>query len=416
MISLFERKIAFRYLRARREEGFISLNALFSFLGIMLGVATLIIVMSVMNGFRDELMGRVLGFNGHMGVYSAKIGGMELSENLLAKVKGYPFVKLANPIIEQQALASQNDVAAGVLVHGLRPQDLAQRPMIAKNIRSGRLSDFGKNKQTLLIGQGVANKFYIRVGDTLKLIAPKGTSTAFGTIPRAREFKVIGTFEVGMHQFDTSALFMPLDDAQHFFQTKKRITGIEIFFHNPEEVAIYRKVIMQDLGPGYYYSDWRQVNGSFVSALDIERNVMFIILTLIIVIASFNIISSLIMLVKDKAADIAIMRTLGATRGMMMRVFCTVGSSIGIVGTFCGFLLGMLFVWNIETIRQWIQYITKTNLFSPEVYFLTQIPAKVDFSEVLTIVLLSLVLSFLASLYPAWRAARLDPVEVLRYE
>ena len=410
----FERMMAGRYLRARRQEGFISVIAGFSLLGIALGVATLIIVMAVMNGFREELLGRILGLNGHLTVYGQ---GKPLAEydQVAAAIRNVAGVRSASPLVEGQVLATANGVSAGALVRGVRAADLGARPLLASNIRAGEVADF-KGEDVAMIGARMANKFGLSLGDNITLISPQGNVTAFGTTPRTRAYRVVAIFEVGMFEYDSSFIFLPLEAAQVFFRLGNGVSGVEVMLEHPDQVRDVRWQISRALGASVRLFDWQQANSSFFNAIQVERNVMFLILTLIILVAAFNIISSLIMLVKDKARDIAILRTMGATRGAIMRIFFLSGASVGVIGTFAGFVLGILFTANIETIRQWLQSLTGTPLFSPEIYFLSRLPAKVDPMEVVAVVLMALGLSFLATIYPSWRAARLDPVEALRYE
>ncbi len=412
MFSPFEFMLAGRYLRARKAEGFVSVIAGFSFLGIMLGVATLIIVMSVMNGFRHELITRILGLNGHMSVYT----NMPLQDynELTLRISDVEGVQSVAPIIESQVLISVNNSASGALVRGMRAEDFAKKPIISTSIKSGDLSDFTDGG--VAIGTKMAQKFGLVVGDPITLLAPKGKAGPFGTIPRSRTFTVAMIFDVGMFEYDSGFVFMPLDSAQVFFQMPQGVSSLEIMTENPSHIAdVRRRVSAVVAGEAGVY-DWRDMNGSFFTALQVERNVMFLILTMIIIVAAFNIISSMIMLVKDKGRDIAIMRTMGATRGSMMRIFMMTGASIGIIGTTFGALAGTLFALNIESIRQWIQSLSGTDLFSEEIYFLSKLPAIVEWDEVIVIVGMAFVLSILATVYPAWRAARLDPVEALRYE
>ncbi len=413
--NAFERMMAMRYLRARRQEGFISVIAGFSLLGIALGVATLIIVMAVMNGFREELLGRILGLNGHLTVYGQ---GAPLTDfdHIAQEVRGLKGVTEASPLVEGQVMATANGAAGGALVRGMRPEDLQARTLISSHIIRGSLADF-KGDDAALIGIRMAQKFGISVGDRVTLISPQGNVTAFGTMPRLRAYRVVAVFNVGMYEYDSSFVYLPLSAAQLFFQLRPdQVTGVEVMVQNPDDVFRQRLDISQALGPSVRLFDWQQANSSFFNAVQVERNVMFLILTLIIVVAAFNIISSLIMLVKDKSKDIAIMRTMGASRGAIMRVFFLAGTSVGVIGTAAGFVLGVLFCANIETIRQWLQALTGTQLFSPEVYFLSQLPAKTDPVEVAQVVVMALALSVLATIYPSWRAARLDPVEAQRDE
>jgi lipoprotein-releasing system permease protein len=414
MFARFEWLLAARYLRTRRRDGFISVIAWFSLLGIALGVATLIIVMSVMNGFRAELLGRILGLNGHM-VVQAMDGHLADYEAMAERLRQVPGVTAARPLIEAQVMATANGVATGGLVRGIRPADLKARPIIAGNLKGGSLDDF-QGSNAVLIGSRLAAKLGLRVGDAITLVSPQRTVTAFGSVPRLKAYQVAGTFEVGMYEYDASYIFMPLAAAQTYLKLGDEVHGVELEVASPDDVARYRVPVFQAIGGKGRVIDWQQLNSHFFSALQVERNVMFLILTLIILVAAFNIISGLIMLVNDKGRGIAILRTMGATRGSVMRIFLIAGTSIGLIGTTAGFALGIVFCANIDTIRLWLERLSGTELWSPEIRFLSQIPAVVDPNEVIVVVLMALGLSLLATLYPAWRAARLDPVEVLRYE
>jgi lipoprotein-releasing system permease protein len=410
----FERTVALRYLRARRQEGFISVIAWFSLGGIALGVATLIIVMAVMNGFRAELLGRILGLNGHLTVYGQGVP-LEDWEGAAARIRALPDIVDAAALVEGQVMATANNVASGALVRGLAPADMARRRLIVSNIKNGKLADF-VGDDTAMIGARMAQRMGLAVGDSITLISPQGNVTAFGTMPRLRAFRVAAIYEVGMFEYDNSFVFLPLEAAQLFFRQEGQATGIEVFVKDPQRVWLARGPILQAVGQPARAYDWQQANSSFFNAVQVERNVMFLILTLIILVAAFNIVSSLIMLVKDKTRDIAILRTIGASSGSVLRIFLMAGTAIGVLGTLGGLALGLLFNANIESIRQLLQAMTGTQLFSPEVYFLAQLPSKSDPREVAEVVAMALGLSFLATIYPAWRAARLDPVEALRYE
>ncbi len=410
----FERTVALRYLRSRRQEGFISVIAWFSLGGIALGVATLIIVMAVMNGFRAELLGRILGLNGHLTVYGQGVP-LEDWEGAAARIRALPDVVDAAALVEGQVMATANNVASGALVRGIAPVDMARRTLIVSNIKNGKLADF-EGDDAAMIGARMAQRMGLAVGDRITLISPQGNVTAFGTMPRLRAFRVAAIFEVGMFEYDNSFVFLPLEAAQLFFRQEGQATGIEVFVKDPQRVWLARSSILQAAGQPARAYDWQQANSSFFNAVQVERNVMFLILTLIILVAAFNIVSSLIMLVKDKTRDIAILRTMGASSGSVLRIFLMAGTAIGVLGTLGGLALGLLFNANIESIRQLLQAMTGTQLFSPEVYFLAQLPSKSDPREVVEVVAMALGLSFLATIYPAWRAARLDPVEALRYE
>ena len=414
MFSFFEWMVAMRYLRARRQEGFISVIAWFSLLGIALGVATLIIVMAVMNGFREELLSRILGINGHLSIYGQtnQLRDFDPIAERLRKVTG---VVAVTPMIEGQVMATARGIAQGAVVRGIRAQDLAARNIVADNIKSGSLADF-KGKNAIIVGQRMASKMGVLVGDKITLISPKGNTTAFGTVPRMKAYTVAATFQIGMYEYDSSFVFMPLKNAQVYFKMPGAVSNLEVFVTHPDDAIAIGRDISKEMKGKARIHDWQRVNASFFNAIQVERNVMFLILTLIILVAAFNIISSLIMLVKDKGKDIAILRTMGATSGMIMRIFFIAGASVGTIGTMAGFGLGLAFTKNIETIRQWIQGLTGTDLFAAEIYFLSKLPAVVDPSEVVAVVLMGLGLSFLATLYPAWRASKLDPAEALRYE
>lgn len=414
MFSAVEWMIAWRYLRARRAEGLISVIAGFSLLGIALGVATLIIVLSVMNGFRIELLDRILGLNGHIAVVS-RAGAVSDYNPLADRVRVVDGVLSVTPLVEGQILATSGGRSAGALVRGLTPEALAARPSIAGNIRTGTLDDF-QGTDAVVLGSRLARSLGVIVGDKVTLVSPQGTVTAFGTVPRMQGYTVVATFEVGMFEFDNSFIFMPLVAAQQYFRLGETVSQLEIFVENPDNLLRQRVAIGSVLDPEHRLFDWQQANSSFFNALQVERNVMFLILTLIILVAAFNIISSLIMLVKDKGSAIAILRTVGASRGTIMRVFFIVGASIGVVGTLLGTALGLLFAHNIESLRRGLESLTGTDLFAAEIYFLSQLPAEVDSGEVVMVVGMALGLSVLATLYPSSRASRLDPVEALRNE
>ncbi len=413
MFAPVERLIAGRYLRPRREEGFISVIAAFSLLGIALGVATLIVVLAVMSGFRAELLGRVLGLNGHVTVQAGP-QGLTNFDALADRLRAADGVVAVTPLVTGQVMATANGVASGALVHGIRPTDLAALAAIADHLVAGSVARLGDDQ--VAIGARMAYRMGLSLGDRVTLISPQGTPTAFGMVPRVKAYEIGAIFEVGMYEYDSTFLFMPLEAAQLYFQLDDRANELEIMVAQPDQVAAYRRELAPLVGNVGQLVDWQQANASFFTALKVERNVMFLILSLIIMVAAFNIIAGMIMLVKDKGRDIAILRTMGATRGAIMRVFFMSGAAIGVTGTLVGFLLGLAFAANIETIRQWLQVLTGTNLFSPEIYFLSHLPARIETRDVLSVVCMSLALSLLATLYPSWRAARLDPVEALRYE
>ncbi len=406
--------IAARYLRPRKEEGFISVIAGFSLLGIALGVATLIVVMAVMNGFRAELLGRIIGLNGHIMVQDA---GRPLAgyDEFVKQLRATPGIKIAAPIVEGQAMAMVKGRARGALVRGMRPDDLRAREVIASNIILGSLDNY-KDRDSIVIGHRLAMRLGVGPGDRFTLVAPQTSAGPFGAVPRLKGYRIAATFEVGMYEYDSSYVFMPLKAAQVLFKTGDRVSAIETFIENPEDLGAAREAILDNLSRPLRLFDWQQSNSHLFSALQVERNVMFLILTLIIIVAAFNIISSLIMLVKDKGGDIAILRTMGATRGAVMRVFVISGASVGVIGTVLGAILGISFANNIDLIRVWLEGLTGAELWAAEIRFLSRLPARIEGDEVIAVIAMALVLSFLATLYPSWRASRLDPVEALRYE
>ena len=410
----FEWMLSLRYLRARRREGFISVIAGFSFIGIMLGVATLIIVMAVMNGFRQELLSKILGLNGHLLIQplESPLTDYAAVADRVSKVDG---IYLAAPLVEGQALASSPFNASGVVVRGMLGADVAKLSQISNNIKQGTLDGFD-NGQGLAIGSRLAEQLSVRAGDNITLVSPRGAVTPMGTTPRIKAYKIAAVFEIGMSEYDSAFVFMPLSEAQAYFNRAGDVTAIEIYTDDPDNIDRFRQSVTDAAARPIYMIDWRQRNATFFNALQVERNVMFLILTLIVLVAALNIVSGLIMLVKDKGSDIAILRTMGATQGAMMRVFLITGASIGVVGTFVGFLLGTIVCLNIEEIRRFLSWLTNTQLFPPELYFLSKLPADMNLRETLAVLVMALGLSLLATLYPSWRAARLDPVEALRYE
>jgi len=416
MFGPFERAVAGRYLRARRGERFVSVIAGFSLVGIALGVATLIIVMSVMGGFQVDLLNRILGFNGHLGVYPA---GTSLTDyqSVTARVAAVPGIVSAVPVVDGQVLLTgPRGQSSGGLVRGIRPEDFRRMRAVSDNIRAGTLDDF-QGEDAIAVGVGLAQKFGLTIGSPLTLVSPQGAATAFGTIPRVRAYRVVAVFQVGMNEYDTSFVFLPLEAAQIFFQQPGAVSHIEVMVADPQLVREDSRAITTALsGTPVRVVDWQQSNNSFFAAVQVERNVMFLILTLIILVAAFNVVSSLIMMVKDKTRDIAVLRTIGAGRGAVMRIFLMCGASVGVTGTLVGVVLGVLFCLNIETLQHWVEAVIGASVFNPEVYYLAHLPAKLNWHEVLQVMVMALCLSLLATLYPSWRAARTDPVEALRHE
>ena len=413
VFSYPERMLAWRYLMPGRRDRFIAMTAWFALIGIMLGVATLIIVMSVMNGFRAELMGRVLGVNGHLMVQSVDAPVLSDGAGVVAQIRQMDPGLQAHLLVDGQAIVLSNGLANGAVIRGMNLDDLASRPLIAGNIRAGSLADLAA-PSTVLIGQRMAEKYGLKTGDSLRLISPKGEVTPFGTVPRIANFRVAGVFEVGMYEYDSSFLYMSLENAQNFFRLEGQATGIEILLADLGQLNRFKRRLIELLPPSLRIVDWQQANRSFFSAIEVERNVMFLILTMIILVAAFNIISTVVMLVKDKRRDIAILRSMGATRASILRIFFLNGALLGLTGTVLGVGLGVAFASNIESIRRALAHLTGTELFSAEIYFLSQLPAKIEWGEVWSVVAMALALSFIAAIFPARRAARLDPVEALR--
>jgi lipoprotein-releasing system permease protein len=411
--SLFEWMLAGRYLRTRRREGFVSVIAGFSFLGITLGVATLIVVLSVMNGFRKELLDKIVGINGHIFVAPIESPLTDYAD-VAIRIAAVPGVRRAIPLVEGQAFGSSQYNGSGVLVRGIRVEDLQKIEHIAGNLRQGSLENFSEG-EGVVIGRRLAESLSLQAGDTLTLITPRGAATPFGTAPRVKGYPVKAVFEIGMSEFDATFVFMPLAEAQSYFNRTEDVQLIEVYLDNADRVDEARASIEEAAGRPILMTDWRQRNRTFFGALEVERNVMFLILTLIVLVAALNIISGLIMLVKDKSSDIAILRTMGATRGAVMRIFLITGASIGVVGTIAGFLLGLLIAANVQSLQSFLSWATNSNLWDPTLRFLSQIPSEVNPREVATVLAMALILSLLATLYPSWQAAKLDPVEALRY-
>ncbi len=414
MVPYFERFIAFRYLGSKRKEGLISVIAWFSLVGIALGVATLIIVMSVMNGFRTELLTRILGLNGHITVYDRQAPIKDFSQ-LALRIGEIPSVLYVTPQIQGQAMIMIDGKATGVLIRGLDPLIMQNKSLIKKNIVAGKLKEFGSGAD-IVIGKRLADRLGVAPGDKVLLISPTSSTTAFGNMPRIKAFKVAAVFNVGMYEYDSTFAYMPLSQAQLFFKSGDAVNALEVEINNPAKVEKLREKLEKILSGNRYALDWKQRNSSFFNALKVERNVMFLILTLIILVAAFNIISSMIMLVYDKTSSIAILRTMGASRAAITRIFFLSGSIVGFVGTAAGLVLGVVFCLNIESIRGLMESLTGTELFSAEIYFLSKLPAEIAWIEVAYVVAMALFLTFIASIYPAWRASRTEPAEVLRGE
>ena len=431
-----ERLIAFRYLRARREEGFISVIAAFSLIGITLGVGTLIVVMSVMNGFRFEMLRQMSSISGQLGVQGSR-GGLDATPELLADMTKVPGVLSATPTAEGQVMAVAGDKVRGVVLRGVRPEEFkARAPLSAaiegpaelrdryrglcraeddKPIDWGSLKDFG-NDFSVVIGRRLADLLKLKVGDSLQLVSPVSVSTPLGVMPRSVQARVVAVFCAGMYDYDANFVYAPLTDVQRLLNFGDKVTGIEVFVADDSSVAAARRQLSQVVGMQGWVFDWWQANIGFFAAIQGQTNVMFIVLTMIVLVAAFNIVSSLVMLVRTKTADIAILRTMGATRGAIMRIFLLDGMAIGGIGTLLGLVLGLAFARNIEAIRQWLQRTFDIVLFDETLYLLAELPSRIEWGEIVFIAVMALVFALLASLYPAARAARLDPVEGLHRE
>ena len=410
-----ERTIATRYIKSRRVEGFISVSAWFSLIGIVLGVATLIVVMSVMNGFRTELVNRILGINGHLIVYKKNGLSIENYHKIVNQISDTQNVIAVTPYLEGQALAKTKNSVSGIIIRGTKWSDLPAKKLLWKSLDNATIENF-KIKQNVILGYRLAQRLNLSVGDYISLISPNVMETAIGVLPIKQNFMVGGFFDIGMYEYDNNFIFIPWEKAEKFLSTKQIAHGIEIFLQNPKTTQNVHSDLNTKLDESFTIIDWKKRNSSFMNALDVEKNVMFVILTLIILVATFNIISSMIMLVQTKKSDIALMRTMGASKYLIIRIFMLTGSIIGILGTIIGAILGIIVSINIETIRNFISTFFEKELFSPQIYFLSTLPSNINFNEVFVVMGLSVSLTLLASIFPAWKASKISPAEALRYE
>jgi len=415
LFSETERTIAFRYIRSRRAEGFISISAWFSLIGIILGVATLIVVMSVMNGFRAELVDRILGINGHLIVYKKNEPLISNYNEIVNKILDVTDVVAVTPHLEGQALAKTKNTVTGVIVRGTKWSDLAAKKLLWNSLDEAAFNNF-KNKNQMIIGYRLAQRLNVKIGEYISLVSPNGIETALGSLPVSQNFIVGGYFDIGMYEYDNNFIFIPWEKAENFFSLRGMAHGIEIFLKDQSFTSVVYSKLKNKLGNNLVIIDWKKRNSSFMNALAVEKNVMFVILTLIIIVAAFNIISSMIMLVQTKKADIALMRTMGASKYLIMRIFLLTGSVIGFLGTFLGGIIGVIFSYNIQEIRVFLTQILGQELFSPEIYFLSKLPSKINFEEVFFVISISIFLTLLASIFPAWKASKISPAEALRYE
>ncbi|HTI83769.1 MAG TPA: lipoprotein-releasing ABC transporter permease subunit [Acetobacteraceae bacterium] len=417
MFGPFERAVAGRYLRARRGERFVSIIAIFSLIGIALGVATLIVVTSVMSGFQAELESRILGVNGHINIEAFAGSQIDNYPPLLTEIRAIPGIVSALPVLDGQALlTTDRGGAKGGLVRGMTLDDLRSLRPVSDHMVAGSLAGF-TGDDAIIVGVGLAQSYQLRLGDSLTVLSPQGAATPFGTVPRIKAYKVVGIFDAGLYDYNNNVVFMPLAAAQVFFQKPDGITNIEIRVADPDHVDALLPPLQKAIGDRHIWMrDWRHANDTIISVLQVQKDTMFIVLGMIVLVAAFNVISSLIMMVKDKTRDIAVLRTLGADAGSVLRIFLMCGAFVGVSGTIIGTIIGIVFCRNIVAIQHFVEQVSGGQVFDSSVFMLTALPSDIDWGDVIRVVVLALVLSLLATLYPSWKAARTDPVVALRHE
>lgn len=423
----FEWMMALRYLRPQRREGFISVTAVFSFLGIMLGVATLIVVMAVLNGFRIELRDQILGFSGHASIYHPDLSPIPDYQKVQAELAAVNGVTRVVAFVEGQVLASSSKSSRGALVRGISEADLLKLPSLVNKDLHTAMSDVSQEDEKpgfagfdkaggVVIGEGMARRLQLGLGSSITLLSPEGPDTVMGSAPTSRDFPVVAVFKVGMSDYDDNVVYVPLAEAQDFLQSQDGVSVLELMVEDPDKIGDMVPAIREAVGEGFWLQTWQERNQAFFQGLMVERNVMFMVVGMVVLVAALNIISGLIMLVRSKSSNIAILRTMGATAGAVQRIFFICGSAIGVVGTIMGFVLGVLICWNADRIRSFISWVSGVDVFNPEIYYLAHVPVKLDSAQTFWVLGMALGLSVLATLYPSWRAAKLDPVEALRYE
>ncbi len=415
MISFFEFWVSSKYLFPKTREKFFSLITLFSFFGISLGVATLIIVMSVMNGFREELTSKVLGINGHLKIKSIFNEGIQNTDNFGKTISdNFKNIKIHN-IILSQGLMTYKGYSNGILKKGVSSKYFEDREIFTKKITDESLNKF-RNNEGVLIGEKLRKKLGLKEGDFLTVLSPKNYETFIGNVPRSANFKVIGFFDVGMYEYDTSLIFFPIEIMQKFLNYGKKIDHYEIMVENFEDISKIKEKIKISLPEYFRIVDWRELNPSLFNAIEVERNVMFIILLLIIIVAAFNLISSMMILVSTKEKDIGVLRVIGVSKSQILKIFIINGFFIGFMGTVLGLVLGFLFCLNINEIKSFFELFLGSNLFSEEIYFFSNLPIILDLNQILRIVCISLFLSFIATIYPAIRATKIQPINLIKWD